>query len=431
MLLYAHAQKIVDEDKPVAGLFLGTGSTKTRIAIMLARGKALVICPKTQKEDRNWEREVEKIQEVKKDFKIDLTVVSKEEFKKLRKAGWKEKFDTLIGDEAHTCLGVTPTIRYVKKQPVPKTSQIFEELDLFIKEIKPSRLYLLSATIIKSPMTVWGAAKLLGYKWDFYTFRDTFYARLPVPGREIWAPRKDEKTKDRLAEAVKKIGYTGRLQDWFDVPDQMYKTIHVDLTPRQVARIKEAKLEFPDPLVQVGKRHQIENGVLSGDEFNNSESFPNQKMDVLLDLNLEFPRMVIFARYTSQILQIANTFKKEGKKVLVLEGATKNRGQLIRNANLSEECILVVQCTISAGWELPGPTKEEPSFKNYDCMVFASMDYSLVNRIQGEGRILRASGLKKNLYIDIVARGGVDEAVHKAIINKKSFDERIYLKENE
>lgn len=44
MLLYEHAQKIVDEDKPVAGLFLGTGSTKTRISLFLARGATLVIC---------------------------------------------------------------------------------------------------------------------------------------------------------------------------------------------------------------------------------------------------------------------------------------------------------------------------------------------------------------------------------------------------
>ena len=419
MILYAHAQKIVDEDKPYAGLFLGTGSTKTRIALFLARGRTLVICPKTQKEDRNWEREVQKIQKVKKDFHIDLEVLSKETFKSMCQAGFRKRFDTIIIDEAHTCLGVTPNVRYVKKQPIPKTSQIFEELGMFVADTKPKRLYLCTATIIRSPMTVWGAAKLLGQDWNFYDFRDTFYVKLPMPGREVWSPRKDSASKDRLAAAVQKLGYTGRLSDYFDVPEQTHKTIYIDLTEKQKARLKEIRLEFPDPIVQVGKRHQVENGCLSGDEFNMAEHFDNNKIDVLLDLSIEFPRMVMFAKYTAQILQIENALVKEGKKVLVLQGSTKDRGALLKDANESEECIVVVQAQISAGWELP----------DYPVMVFASMSYSVVDRIQGEGRILRANKLKKNLYIDLVVRGGVDEAVHKAIANKKDFDERIYSKE--
>ena len=124
MNLYAHQQKIVDEDKHYAGLFLGTGAAKTLTALCLARGKTLVICPKTQKEDQNWEREAKKNK-----LKIDLTVISKEEFKK--NASKMSRYDTVIVDEAHTCLGATPNIRYVKKQPIPKTSQIFEELGIW------------------------------------------------------------------------------------------------------------------------------------------------------------------------------------------------------------------------------------------------------------------------------------------------------------
>lgn len=419
--LYDHAKKIVEENKAYAGLFLGTGSTKTRIALMLACGKTLVICPKTQKEDRNWEREVQKIKKEKPHFTIDLTVMSRDEFRIRSQSGWTEYFDTIIVDEAHTCLGVTPNVRYVNRQPIPKTSQIFEELGMFIMNTKPKRMYLLTATIMKSPMTVWGAAKLLGQTWDWYEFRDAFYVKLPMPGREVWSPRKDNFTKNRLAEAVKKLGYTGRLQDYFDVPEQTYKTFHVELTEEQKQRIKRAKTEFPDPLVLIGKRHQIENGVLAGDQFNKAESFKNAKIDAIIDLSIEFPRLVVFVKYTAQIAQIASALKDEGKKVLTLEGSTKDRGTVIKEANETEECIVIAQTQISAGWELP----------QYPVMVFASMSYSMVDRVQGEGRILRANALKKNLYIDLVVKGGVDEAVHKAIRSKKDFDERIYLEENE
>jgi len=417
--LYEYQARIIEADLKKTGLWLGTGSTKTRIALELAQGSVLVIAPKTQKEDANWERENEKW-----NINKNVTTISKETFRR----DWQKlpRFDTLIVDEAHTCLGVTPNIRWVKKQARPKTSQLFEALDEYIKKTQPARLYLATATIIRSPMTVWGASQILGRDWDFYKFRNTFYIRLPMPGREVFTPKTDNETKEKLADLVRKLGYVGRLEDYFDVPEQNYKTINIDLTPKQKARIKEMSLEFPEPIVRVGKIHQIENGVLAGDEFNEAEVFENNKIQTLLDLAIEFPRMVIFARYTAQIAQIASAMEKAGKKVLCLTGATKERGEVLKEANESLECVFIAQSQISSGWQL-GKTKEHPEYYDYNCMVFASMDYSVINRIQGEGRILRADNIKKNLYINLVVRGGVDEAVDKCVSMKQDFNEKLYV----
>lgn len=251
---------------------------------------------------------------------------------------------------------------------------------------------------------------------SFSEFREIFYTRLPVPGREIWIVKKDSATKDRLAQAVRKLGYVGRLDDFFDVPEQTFKTIPIELTAKQQARIKDMKLEYPDPLVRVGKIHQIENGVLSGDEFNVPESFPSAKIDAILDLSVEYPRMVIFAKYTAQIAQIASALRDEGKKVLALTGETKDRGGVILEANKSPNCIFIAQAQISAGWELP----------DYPCMVFASRTYSFVDYDQALGRIQRANHIKKNLYVNLVVKGGVDEAVHKCLETKSDFNERLY-----
>lgn len=410
--LYDHQIRIIDDNKEKTGIFLGTGAAKTLTALLLARGKTLVICPKTQKEDRNWEREAQKNK-----IKIDLTVVSKEEFRKI--AFGLKPFDTVIVDEAHTCLGATPNVKWVKRQAVPKTSQLMEELQKYIARTKPARLYLCTATIMRSPMTVWAAGVVLGKDWDFYKFRDMFYFRLPMPGREVYQAKTDEESKEKLADLVRKIGYVGRLEDYFDVPDQTYKTVHVGLTVAQKGRIKDMALEFPDPLVRVGKIHQIENGVLSGDEFSAPETFDNEKIDLLLDYAIEFPRMVVFAKYTAQIAQIASAMEKAGKKVLCLTGATKERGELIREANEAKECVFIAQAQISAGWELP----------EYPVMIFASRTYSFVDYSQGLGRIQRANNIKKNLYINLVVKGGIDEAVDKCLSTKSDFDERLYIKQ--
>lgn len=410
-MLYQHQLDIIREDKPIAGLFLGTGSGKSLTALSLARGKTLVICPKTQKLDGNWEREV-----VKNNLKVNLTVISKETFR--RDHATLESFDTIIVDEAHTCLGVMPNVRSRKRVIIPKTSQLFEALELFVERTKPARLYLCTATIIRSPMTVWGAAKILGKKWDFFDFRNTFYTRLPMPGREAWIVKSDSKTKDHLALLVRKIGYTGRLEDFFDVPPQVFKTMYVELTDKQKKRVKEMSLEYPEPLVRLGKIHQIENGVLAGDEYNKAESFDNQKIERIVDLAVEFPRMVVFAKYRAQIEQIAEALKREGKKVLTLTGDTKDRGNVILEANNSDECVFIAQAQVSAGWELP----------QYPVMVFASRTFSFVDYQQSLGRIQRANHIKKNLYINLVVKGGIDEAVDKSLLNKQDFDARIYLK---
>jgi len=406
MSYYKHQKEIIDEDKKKVGLFLGTGSGKTRTALALAKGRTLVICPKTQYEDKNWQRE--------NTIGVDLTTISKETFR--RDVHILPHFDTVIVDEAHTCLGVTPNTRQRKKQIIPRASQLFEALETYMEKIQPSRLYLVTATPIRSPFTVWAAGKLLGKDWDFYQWREAFYVRLPMPGREVYQAKDDSETKDRLAKLVREIGHVGRLEDFFDVPGQTYHTDYIELTALQKKRIKDMTIEYPEPIVRCGKVHQIENGVLAGDEYSKPEAFDNGKIDKLLDYALEFPLMVIFAKYSAQIDQISRAMESKGYKVLTMTGATKDRGQVILEANNSKQCIFIAQAQVSAGWELP----------DFPTMVFASMSWSVVDRIQGEGRILRANHLKKNLYITLVTKGGTDEAVHKAIINKQDFSDRIY-----
>jgi hypothetical protein len=411
-MLYQHQLDIIREDKEKIGLFLGTGSGKTLTAICLARGKTLILAPKTQKEDKNWERDNEK-----HNLNKDITVISLETFR--RDHTKLPRYDTVIVDEAHKFIGVYPNICWRNKQPIPKTSQIFEAVETYLKRTKPSRFYPCTATIMKNPMTVWGAGRLLGYKWDFYKWRNTFYMKLPMPGRDVWVVKNDKKNKEYLAKLVKTLGYVGQLSDYFDVPEQSFVTKYVELNAKQKQRIKELPLEYPDPIVLIGKKHQVENGCLSGDEFNPGEEFDNEKLEKISDLADEFPKIVIFAKYRAQIAQISRRLMKEGKNVITLTGDTKDRQKAIFDANNAKECVFIAQAQISAGWELP----------DFPVMVFASMTYSFTDYQQSLGRILRANHLKKNLYLFLITKGGIDEAVYKSIMNKQDFNEALYAKE--
>lgn len=425
--LFNHQKNILADWPKKTGLFLGTGSGKTRIALMLAAGRTLVIAPKTQVEDKNWQRELDILIEKrpdkwKKATNIEnLTTISKEIFRR----DWESlpEFDTVIVDEAHACLGVTPNTCWINKKEIPKTSQLFETLHLYIQKTHPKRIYLCTATILRSPMTVWGAAVILGkvnpheLMESFLKFRKRYYIRLPMPGREVWTVKKDSATKDLLAKAVKKLGYVGQLSDYFDVPQQTFKIDYIELTREQKIEIKNLELEYPDPIVLIGKQHQVEQGILNGDQFNKPRFFSNNKLDKIIDYAIEFPKLIIFAKYTLQIEQIQQALRGLGKRIFVLTGDTKDRGQLFADAKITQNYVFIAQSQISSGWELP------------DCpvMIFASLDWSVVSYIQAQGRILRTNHLKKNLYIHLVTKNAVDEHVYKAIMDKRDFHERIFL----
>ena len=410
--LYKHQQEILIADPQKCGIFHGTGSGKTRTALLLASGKILIIAPKMQKIDRNWEREAKAL-----GFSSILKVISKEEFRRdFRKI---PAFDTVIVDEAHTMAGVLPSMRYRNKKPIPKASQLFEALQHYLSDNAPKRLYLLTATPARSPMAVWAFAQLLGQLWDFYEFRNAFYVRLPWPGREIWTPRKDAESKKRLGKAIRLLGYTGKLSDWFDVPEQTHRTVSCELTKEQERYLENTPLLYPDPLVRLGKEHQIENGVFKRDDFSEVVVLKNNKIQKILSLLDEFPKVLIFAKYTAQIASLKRELEAEGIITYVMTGETKDRDRVLRNAEGSERCAFIAQAQLSSGWEVP----------SFRCTIFASASWSFVDLEQGRGRTLRANNLQKNLYVYLSA-GKVDKAVWDALQHKQDFNEAMYLGRN-
>lgn len=400
---YNHQQKIINADPIKRGLFLGTGSGKTFLSLQLARGSTLVICPKTIRDEKVWEREWKLLYNPFKDDFCKLFVLSKEDFKK--QADLLPRFDTIIGDEAHTLAGIHPATYQKNYVKYPKTSQIYTKLVHYIAKTKPQRVYMLTATPMPNPMVVYGLGTILGYKWSYKDFRDMFYWE---KARNIWLVKKGKTEKEKLAKIVNNIGEIGRLEDFFDVPEQTYKDHYVEATKEQNGLVKELQLEYPDPLVQLGKRHQLEQGIYNG------ENIKENKTKVIEQYLQEFKKVIVFARYTKQIEYYEEYFK--GKyNTYTLTGKTKNRQLNFEEARESDECLFIVQSSISAGWELP----------DFPCMIFASESFSYVDREQAEGRILRANHLKKNLYITLIC-GQTDKKVRDNIANKEDFVEHMH-----
>lgn len=411
-----HQQHIVDKDPKKCGIFYGTGSGKTRIGLSLAQGDTLVVAPKLQTEDKNWEKEYVKMGLTSKT--VLLTVMSKEKFKKVYKE--LPPYDTLIIDEAHTVCGVYPDTKRKKGKTVPKASQLYEAVQWYVKNKEPPRVYLLTATPTRNPMAVWAASKLLGRGCDFYMFRNRFYFMKKMNGYDRWFVKKDKESKALLGKLVRKIGFTGKLQDWMDVPEQTEKYVNCPLTKEQKDVISSLHLDFPDPLVLFGKTHQVENGVLYRDEWSEREFYNNNKLKAIQDLVEEFPKVIIFAKYKNQILHIKNAIESSEIETYVLTGETKNRGELIAKAEAADRCVFIAQSGISAGYELP----------SFRCTIFASASYVHLDLEQARGRNLRMNKLEgaNNLYVYLVS-GDADKAVWDALEHKQDFHEAVFVKD--
>lgn len=421
---FNHQKQIIDYDPKKTGLFLGTGSGKTRTATALAKGLTLVICPKTQALDGTWTREW---QAQEKDSNL-LRIISKEQFKIKLKKGELDGFvpETVIIDECHTVSGVTPYTRQKNYIKYPKTSQIYQDVKDWVTKIKPQRLYLLTATPDAEPMKVYALATILGANWDFFKFRAQFYFEQTGRGRIFYKPWRSQQNKELLGKMIKSLGYTGRLQDWFDVPEQTFKVHHCGVTSEQESVFQDLKEIYPDPLILAGKVHQLEQGCVSHDVFNGEKKIKEiqytteTKIEALEQYQYEFGRIVVFAKYTAQINLYQKHFTKKGIKVFVLNGQTKDkdREQLTKLAETTDECVFIAQNSVSAGWELP----------SFPCMIFASLDHSFINYDQAIGRIQRVKNIKKNLYIFLIA-GITDTRVKKVVNEKLNFSEAKFAKE--
>jgi hypothetical protein len=418
--LYSHQEKIIKENKLKCGLFLGTGASKTRTALELAQGRTLVICPKQQKMDRTWERENEKWGT---GLKID--VVSKEWIR----THWEELqvYRTVIIDEVHCFAGVLPQCVQRKGIQIPKTSQIFEATQKYLLKNPPERLYLLSATPAPKPMAVWAIGTLLGQQWDFFKFREKYYVEIRMGIRRIWLPKKGDAIKQELATVIQKLGYTGGLNDFFDVPVQNHKVVEIELSAEQKEAIKELMFSEADPMVRRARMRTIENGVLYGkriDEVdgktdkmsNETKIFRSNKIKYIIEKAVEFPKLLVFANYTAQIAEIEKALKEEGYAVSTLTGATKDR-TFIKKVNDSPlPHIIIAQSSISSGYELP----------SFPCVIYASKSWRYVDYEQSLGRVLRANHLKKNLYIHLVVNG-VDKDCHDTIMSGQDFQDKLTL----
>lgn len=400
--LYQHQERLLVSNPPRKLLCWDTGTGKTLTAILWAKQnfatRILVVMPKALKQ--NWVRNVLAYDGNRLN---SWTFLTKEEFKKV----WEdlENHEVVIVDEAHHFAGTK--------------SQQSRLLGAYFRKWKvPYRLLLTATPYRSSPWDVYTLAKHLGHDWNWFHFFDRFFTEKYV-GRGKKVPAIKVGIEADIATVVSQIGDVVHLQDCADIPEQVFETEEFGLSDAQLT--KKLSIADTNPIVRFTRHHEIENGFLKSDGYEEDWFTPSQKEDRILALVEEHPKIIIVCRYHGQLARLEALIKEVSPHpVFVIHGGVKDRDTVVRMAESADGGVVLIQAACSEGYELP----------SYPVMVFASLDFSYVNYKQMLGRILRINKLKKNVYLHLVSNG-IDKAVYDAIMKKQDFDIAIYARDTQ
>ena len=393
--LYQHQQELIERNPERIGIFWGTGTGKTLTAIKLAERnlkECLVVCPKSLTE--NWNEEIRD----KSSGTVAFNVISKERFK--QHCHSLHKYKGIIIDEAHYFSGYT--------------SQLHKSLIWFLAKHNPKYVWALTATpYLSSSWNIYSLGKLLGHDWSWFAWKRRFFQDIRMGSRLV--PVQRAGIERIIAEITNRIGVTARLEDLVDVPDQIFMREFFSLTSEQKRAIEG--INDLEHIVKWTKTHQIIGGTLKGDGYSADRFFKTEKLNRLLELCKENKKLVVVCRYNNEIEYISRNIKH--KKVFIINGSTKDKHRIVKEADRSAEAIVLVNAACSEGYNLP----------SFPIMIFYSYDFSLKNYIQLLGRIQRINAVKKNIYMSLICKGTIDEDVYKNVVEmKQDFHLEIYRK---
>lgn len=293
------------------------------------------------------------------------------------------------------------------------------------------RRILTGTPVTRNPLDLWAqfeflAPACLGAK-TFYGFRSR-YAVLETKefgGRKIEVPVA-YRHLDELSNRVSDYACVIKKEDCLDLPPKVYVTRDVPLSDQQLRLYTEIKewacaeieagrfISAPQVIVQLLRLHQIVCGHVV-DENNVSSPVENNRLDVLMDIISETSgQNIIWCTYRRNIDDVFNRLVKEGRNPVRYDGGTSQEDRAIA-INLFQEG----KATDFVGTQAAGGYGI--TLTNANTVIYYSNNYDLEKRLQSEDRAHRIGQTKSVLYIDLVAKGTVDEKIIDALQKKQSL----------
>jgi SNF2 family DNA or RNA helicase len=239
---------------------------------------------------------------------------------------------------------------------------------------------------------------------------------------------------EELTSSLDSFSFRVLKKECLDLPDKIYTKREVELTSEQKKVYKElakyaiTELESHETvsvtsiLTQILRLHQVVCGFVKHDKGEEVE-IKNNRIDELINVLQEIQgKTIIWANYQYDIKRILKTIQgiTGTDSVATYYGDTpdEERQETIRRfQNPNSELQYLISNVQTGGY---GITLTEA--KN---VIYYSNNYDLEKRLQSEDRAHRIGQTNKVTYIDLVAKGTVDEKIVKALRNKLDLAQEV------
>lgn len=275
---------------------------------------------------------------------------------------------------------------------------------------------------------------------SYYAFKNTYANIERVPNRQGQHYEKilSYKNLDKLSEKLNKFSYRVTKKECLDLPDKIYTTRDVELSPEQekiyremydyqYALLKKDEQEFHEMSAQVIltkllRLHQVLCGTFVSDD-GDVVPIPNNRLTALKEVLEETSgKAIIWATYLADIEAIKKMLTEEyGEDSFVTYyGATSSEDrvkaiELFQDESSPVRFFLGNVQTAGRGITLTAAST----------VIYYSNNFSLELRQQSEDRAHRLGQKNKVTYVDLVVRGSLDEKIIKSLIEKRNIANEI------
>lgn len=234
---------------------------------------------------------------------------------------------------------------------------------------------------------------------------------------------------EEIARKIRPYVTQQKKEDWLDLPEKIFQTLHVEMSKEQKEAYKSLKdrliLEHGDELLTVQNQvtlltrlRQVAGGFFPETGEAIAKKLPGIEM-LVEDVSEYNGKVVIAASYVAEIEGIKRALQKEYKRkdtdgseaVATYYGATKNREEELSRFKEDPQCKFLILNPQSGAYGL--------NLQFASLMYLYSRPYSYEQNAQLLDRIHRPGQRNNCIYKDIIHTGTVQEKVIQAFTKKK------------
>ncbi len=314
----------------------------------------------------------------------------------------------------------------IKNRSAKRTKNI-----LSLSKVSHIKRILTGSPITKSPLDLFTqcqflSPELLGFN-SYLAFRNRYAEMTDIPvgsGRYISIP-KYYKRLDELEEKMKTFATRIRKDQCLDLKPKVRskryieldgegKKIYERLKHHALAIVEDSTISFSNKLTEIIKLHQVCNGFTKDDDGKILQLHKSKLNALQETLEETDGKVIIWANYLYNIHEIKNflidKYGPESTVSIYGEVSVEDRKTAVERIQKDDKCRFLVGNPTTGGFGL--------TLTACNTVIYYSNSYNLEVRMQSEDRAHRMGQKGTVVYIDIVARGTLDEAIMKSLTSK-------------